>query len=124
MKIGFAFGRLSAVLIAVFLATGTAGAAPEGCPTEQEVHASIENYITKVWWSPSERETWRIADVGDFSFGPVKYGTPRYNQCPVRMEYSFKVTHSDGRVEVTTKGTGETFHFSRNDFDEWVFSVG
>ena len=111
--------------LAVILSAGAAFAAPPpGCPTEDEVRASVERYILEDWWSPSQRETWQIADVGDFSFGPVKYGKPNYGQCPLRVEYSFKVTHKDGRVEETRKGVGETFSFSKNDFDEWTFTVG
>jgi hypothetical protein len=115
---------LAGLMFAGILAAGTAVAAPEGCPTEPEVHASVERYITKDWWTKSQRETWLISDVSDFAFGSVTYGNPSYGQCPVRVEYSFKVTHTDGRVEVTRKGVGETFSFGRNNFAEWIFSVG
>ena len=120
MRKGFAF-----LTLMVAAAGGAAVAAPPpGCPTEDEVRAAVERYIQEDWWSPSQRETWQIADVSSFSFGPVKYGKPNYGQCPLRVEYAFKVTHKDGRIEETRKGTGETFSFSRNDFDEWTFAVG
>ncbi|CAG1012985.1 MAG: hypothetical protein F9K19_08040 [Rhizobiaceae bacterium] len=117
--------HLAGIVIAGCVFSGSATAAPPaGCPTENEVRASVERYILEDWWSPSQRETWQIADVGDFSFGPIKYGSPRYSECPVRMEYSFRVWHNDGRIEETRKGVGETFSFFKNNFDEWRFTVG
>lgn len=117
--------RLAGLVLAGCVVTASAAAAPPaGCPTEDEVRASVQRYILEDWWSPSQRETWQIADVGDFRFGPIKYGNPRYSQCPLRMEYSFRVRHNDGRIEETRKGVGETFSFYRNDFNEWTFTVG
>lgn len=116
---------LAGVVLAGCVVAGSAVAAPPaGCPTEDEVRAAVERYILEDWWSPSQRETWQIADVGDFTFGPIRYGNPRYSQCPLRMEYAFKVWHEDGRIEETRKGVGETFSFFKNDFDEWRFTVG
>lgn len=94
------------------------------CPTGPEVKASITRYITEDFWSPGQREIWKITYVGGFEFGPVKYGKDAANLCALRVEYSFHVTHADGRAEVTKKGVGETFQFWRNSFDEWVFTVG
>lgn len=117
--------RLAGLALAGCIVSSIAVAAPpDGCPTEDEVRAAVERYILEDWWSPSQRETWQIADVGEFSFGPIRYGNPRYSQCPLRMEYAFKVWHKDGRIEETRKGVGETFSFFKNDFDEWRFTVG
>jgi len=103
------------------------------CPDEAAVHARLEKYITTEFWSPGERDTWKITDVSGFEFGAMKtghviqkqveYGRSAQDVCPVRVEYSFKVSHADGRVETTTKGTGETFLFYLDGFDEWTFKV-
>ena len=54
----------------------------------------------------------------------MEYGKAAQQVCPIRIEYSFKVTHEDGRVENTSKGAGETHFFYLNAFDEWTFKVG
>ena len=43
--------------------------------------------------------------------------------CPVRAEYSFAVTHADGRVERTEMGAGKTHLFYLDGFDEWTFKI-
>lgn len=104
-----------------FLAASPAWA---DCPSEPEVRAGITRYITQDFWSPGQREIWKITDVGGFEFGPVKFGKHDSFLCALRVEYSFRVTHADGRVEIVKKGVGETFQFGRNGFDEWTFTVG
>lgn len=106
----------------------------DDCPSETETQASLQKYIENDFWSPSERETWKITAVDGFQFGgfrtghlmekQMSYGAAAQAVCPVRMEYSFRVTHADGRVETTEKGKGETFYFYRDGFDEWTFKVG
>ena len=107
-----------------FMAGFTAAPALAECPSEPEATASITRYILEDFWSPGQREIWKITDVGGFEFGPVKFGKQDSVSCPLRVEYSFHVTHADGRVEMVKKGVGETFQFSRNSFDEWIFTVG
>ena len=107
-----------------FLAFMAASPAPAECPSETEVRASITRYITQDFWSPGQRDIWKITDVSGFEFGPVKFAKQQADSCSLRVEYSFRVTHADGRIEVTKKGVGETFQFGRNSFDEWVFTVG
>lgn len=104
------------------------------CPSEAEVQKALQTYITEDFWSPGERETWKITDVSGFEFGPMKtgkitqkqveYGKNAQDVCPIRVEYSFKATHADGRVDTTEKGKGETFWFYLDAFDEWTFKVG
>jgi len=121
-------------LISLLLPTLSMGAQPGGCPSEAEVVKALKNYIETEFWSPSQRDTWKITDVSGFEFGPMKtgniiqkqveYGKTAQDVCPVRIEYWFKATHADGRVDTTTKGKGETFLFYQDAFDEWTFKVG
>lgn len=108
-------------------------ASTASCPDQGQVQAALQAYIENTFWSPSQRETWKITDVSGFTFGAMKagriidkqveYGRPAEPVCPVRIEYSFKVSHADGRVETTSKGKNETHLFYLNGFDEWVFKV-
>lgn len=103
------------------------------CPDEAAVHTALQNYINNDYWTPSERDTWKITDVSGFEFGAMKvghiiqkqveYGRSAEDVCPIRIEYSFKVTHADGRVETTTMGAGKTHLFYLDGFDEWTFKV-
>lgn len=103
------------------------------CPSSEEVNTALKQYVEVVFWSPSERDTWKITDVSGFDFGPMKtgkilqkqveYGRSAQDVCPVRVEYSFNVTHADGRVETTSKGKGEALLFYRDAFDDWTFKV-
>lgn len=106
------------------LASAEQAQAPAGCPDEDEVHAAVERYIDEDFWSAGQKEIWQIERVDNFVFGVIKYGRPGGGGCPLRMEYSFRVIHRDGRVEQTKKGVGETFDFRRDNFDEWAFTVG
>lgn len=104
------------------------------CPSEVEAQAAIRRYIETEWWSPTQREVWKISAVDGFHYSgfrtgrtvdkQVEYGVAAVAVCPVPMEYSFQVTHADGRVETTEKGKGETFFFYRDSFDDWLFKVG
>lgn len=126
------FAMRAAFAVALLLSTAPALALE--CPSEAEVQAALQKYIETDFWSPSERETWKITDVSGFEFGPMKagriiqkqveYGTGAQDVCPVRMEYSFKATKADGSVETTRKGVGETFFFYLDGFDEWTFKAG
>lgn len=119
--------------VGLALATGCFNVGAMDCPDEAAVQAALQKYITTEFWSPGERETWKITDVSGFQFGALKtghiiqkqveYGKSAQDVCPVRVEYSFKVTHADGRVETTNKGVGETFLFYLDGFDEWTFKV-
>lgn len=117
---------LSGLGLSVLAVTGSAAVAMAAdlCPTEAEVQSAITHYITDVYWSPGEREIWKITDVSGFTFGSAKFAKPQPGRCAVRVEYSFKVTHADGRVDNPTMGAGKTMYFYRNDFGEWEFSVG
>lgn len=115
--------RLFAMAFAAVAAAGaTPGAAAE-CPSADDVLASVTRYITESYWSPSERETWRVRDVRDFRFGEPRFGRTNDIECPVRLDYSFTVEHEDGRVEADQHGPPGTLLFSRNAFDEWTFFV-
>ncbi|MBK8068541.1 MAG: hypothetical protein IPK27_13220 [Rhodanobacteraceae bacterium] len=103
------------------------------CPDQAAVEAALTRYITKDYWSTSERETWKITDVSGFQFSPIKagriiqkqveWGRSAEDVCPVRAEYSFAVTHADGRVERTEMGEGKTHLFYLDGFDEWTFKI-
>ena len=126
--------RTILLLISLLLPSLSMCAQTDGCPSEADVIKALKNYIETEFWSPSERDTWKITDVSGFEFGPMKagniikkqvqYGQNAQNVCPIRIEYSFKATHADGRVDTTTKGKGETFLFYQDAFDEWTFKVG
>ena len=109
---------------AILFGTGTAALSAERCPTEAEVQSAITHYVTDVYWSAGERQTWKITDVSGFTFGQVKFAAPQFGRCPVRVEYGFRVTHADGRVDDEKMGAGETMYFFLNDFGEWEFRVG
>jgi hypothetical protein len=125
--------RAALFLTMTVLLLKSAPGAAIGCPSQDEVNAALETYITTEFWNPTERDTWKITDVSGFEFGAIKtgriiqkqveYGRSAEDVCPVRVEYSFVVTHADGRAETTTKGKGETHLFYLNAFDEWVFKV-
>ncbi len=102
------------------------------CPTEDEVRQAIERYITVDYWSPGERQIWRITAVDGFSFAAVTFGRPGQRAvdfgppqtvCPVRVVYGFTVTHADGRVEQTEMGEGKTELFYRDGFGDWTFKI-
>ena len=125
--------RMSVLMSLAALSFGASSAQAMSCPGQEEVQAALEKYINSEFWSPSQRDTWKITDVSDFQFGPIKagriiqkqveYGRSAEDVCPIRIEYSFQVTHADGRVERTAKGSGETHLFYLNGFDEWTFKV-
>lgn len=103
------------------------------CPDQAAIESALTTYITKDYWKPSERETWKITDVSGFQFGPIKtgriiqkqveWGQAAQDVCPVRVEYSFQVTHADGRIERTTMGGDKTHLFYLDAFDEWTFKT-
>lgn len=124
--------KQAVAIIALFCGMVSSGYAAT-CPDQGQVQAALQDYIENTFWSASQRETWKITDVSGFTFGAMKagriidkqveYGRPAEPVCPVRIEYSFKVSHADGRVETTSKGKNETHLFYLNGFDEWVFKV-
>ena len=126
--------RIASLIAVVMVAFASATAHAAACPDQAEVQATLQKYVETELWSPSERDTWNISNISDFNFGPIKaghliekqmeYGKAAQEVCPVRIEYSFKVTHEDGRVETTSKGAGETHFFYLNAFDEWTYKVG
>jgi hypothetical protein len=103
------------------------------CPDEQEVHQSIIDYINKDYWSPGERDIWKVAEVDGFNFSamqtaPMTQKVVEYNEgprdvCPVRLTYSFVVHKQDGSTETTEMGQDKTFLFYKNPFGEWTFKV-
>lgn len=116
----------------LLFAVAPAAAALE-CPDQAAVEAALTRYITKDYWNQTERDTWKITDVSGFQFGPMKAGRIIQKQvewgrsaeavCPVRIEYSFQVTHADGRVERTPMGVDKTHLFYLDGFDEWTFRI-
>lgn len=122
-----------AALALAALVTGSALAKAGQCPSTQEAEASITTYITKEYWSEGQRQTWKVADVKDFEFGPLTYGKiikkdmdysgPR-EVCPARVEFSFTVLHMDGSIEETEMGAGKVFYFYHDDFGDWIFKIG
>ncbi len=128
--------RIVGALTAALLGSAASSAAAQGgfaCPTEQEVQAALTRYITEDYWSPGERQTWRIASVGDFRFEParfgqvgerlVAFGAGPQPVCPVRVVFAFTVVHADGRVEETRMGDGKTDLFYRDGFGDWTFKI-
>ena len=126
--------RLSNAIIAASLAL--ACAAPVfalDCPDKKTIRAAIRKYITVDYWSPGEREVWKVKDVGSFDFGPIKAGkiirrVVDYNSgstevCPVRTTFSFAVTRNDGSTEKTTMGEGKIFLFYQDALGDWVFKI-
>ena len=126
--------RIASLIAVVMVGFSSAGAQAAPCPEQAEVQATLQKYVETELWSPSQRDLWNIANISDFNFGPIKtgriiekqmeYGKAAQEVCPIRIEYSFKVTHEDGRVETTSKGAGETHFFYLNAFDEWTYKVG
>ncbi|MFO1495509.1 MAG: hypothetical protein U1F26_12730 [Lysobacterales bacterium] len=108
-------------------------AAALDCPDQAAVEAAVTRYISQDYWTTSERETWKITDVSGFEFSAIKTGRITQKQvewgkaaedvCPVKVEYSFQVTHADGRVERTTMGGDKVHLFYLDAFDEWTFKT-
>jgi hypothetical protein len=129
---GWSMRAAGLIAVAVSLALASCAGATN-CPSEAEVRTALQHYVETDLWSPAERDIWKITDVSGFEFAPMKtgriiqkqveYGRSAEDVCPVRIEYSFKATHADGRVETTAKGKDQTHLFYRNGFDEWVFKV-
>ncbi|KAB2855541.1 MAG: hypothetical protein F9K43_28150 [Bauldia sp.] len=97
------------------------------CPPEAEVTASLVKYITTAWWTPGSMETYSVTAIDGFAFGPIAYGRLQspgtsYQTCPVRVEFTYALHKKDGSTEVSPFGQGKIFSFSKNPFDEWVFT--
>lgn len=124
---------MRSTLFACLLCAAAPAAVALECPDQAAVEAALTRYITQDYWSTSERETWKITDVSGFQFGAimtgriiqkqVEWGRAAEDVCPVRAEYSFAVTHADGRVERTEMGAGKTHLFYLDGFDEWTFKI-
>ena len=103
------------------------------CPTQAEVEAAITKHITTNVWSPGERDIWKITAVDSFTFSPietgdiinkqVEYGAEPRPVCPVRLTYSYKTHHSDGRVDTEERGANQTHLFYPDSFHSWTFKT-
>lgn len=103
------------------------------CPGQKDVEASIQKHLDKDVWNETERYIWKVKELSGFAFGPIKsghvikkqveYGRDAQDVCPVRVEYTYKLAHADGRVDDKKEGADKTFLFYRNGFDEWVFKT-
>ena len=111
----------------------SACARSSGCPGQKEVEASIRKHLETDVWNETERYVWKITGLSDFAFQPintghivkkqVEYGRSAEDVCPIRVEYTYKLAHADGRVDSKSDGANKTHLFYRNGFDEWVFKV-
>lgn len=123
----------AAVIACAGMAAFASQAFAADCPTQDEAQASILTYINTDYWSPSQRDTWKVAQVDGFTFSPIQIGDMSMRQveygkgaqpvCPVRVVYSFNVLRTDGSTETTTMGEGKTHLFYQNPFHEWLFKV-
>jgi hypothetical protein len=110
----------------------SAAAAAFTCPGKSDVEGRITKYITAEYWTPAQRDIWKIKDVMDFNFGPIRtgqigrrsvtYGSPK-EVCPVRVEYTFVAIHNDGRRETTQMGAGKTHWFYQDEFGDLQFKI-
>lgn len=132
---------LNAVALGLVVCVGLAGCggaeqpspATASCPTQEEAQAALTSYIETTYWSPGEREIWKIASVDGYTFTTmivgnivqkqVEYGQMAQDVCPVRITYSFTVHRQDGSTETTSMGEGKTHLFYRNAFNEWIFKT-
>lgn len=123
-----------AAVVMLSLASCGGGAGGSGdCPSEDEVHASIQHNVADITWDQGERDIWKVADVSGFAFKPMKvgkvvdeqveWGKPAQPVCTVRIEYDYRITGMDGSVKTREEGRNQTHLFYRNAFDEWVFKV-
>jgi hypothetical protein len=122
----------AAALSAGILTGITASSAAFTCPGKADIEGRITKYITVEYWTPGHRETWKVKNVSDIKFGPIRtgqigqksidYGPPK-EICPVRVEYSFVVTKNDGRRETTQMGAGKTHSFYQDGYNEWQFKL-
>jgi len=122
----------AAAALAALAACGKGAGAGIGCPGEPEAHASIQKHIEKNVWSETERYIWKVKDISDFKFGPMKtghivqkqveYGKNAQDVCPVRVDFTYKIAHMDGRIE-DKSNADTTYLFYKNGFDEWVWKT-
>ena len=103
------------------------------CPSEDQVKASLTRYITKDYWTPSERDIWKIKTVSPLTFGPIRFGKLTQKQveygraaeqvCPVRVEYSFFTISQAGARKDTKMGENKTHLFYQDPFGDWTFKT-
>ena len=123
---------LAAALLVGMLSGTDIAAAAFTCPDTPTIQAAITKYINVDYWTPAQRETWKVKSVSDFKFGPIRTGQitkrqvdygPARDICPVAVEYSFVVEKNDGRRETTGMGANKTHLFYLDDFKNWLFKI-
>jgi hypothetical protein len=125
--------RSAVLVLAVTMLYGNGSAFAADCPTQAEAQTALTKYINVQFWSPGQRDIWKIKSVSAFTFTPmrvgkivkkqVEYGKLAEDVCPVRLTYSFTTEKADGRKEVTTMGENKTHLFYKDPFDDWTFKV-
>ncbi|MSP95586.1 MAG: hypothetical protein EXR00_09985 [Alphaproteobacteria bacterium] len=113
--------------------TAAAAAANTNCPTQAQVQAALTKYINVDYWTPAQRDIWKIKTVSPLNLGPVQFGRISQKQveygkmaqdvCPVRVVYSFGTESVAGEKKETKMGENKTNLFYKNPFDEWVFKT-
>lgn len=103
------------------------------CPSQAETEAAVTAYITKTYWSTGQRDIWKIAAVDGFSFSAIQAGAVIKKQveydgvardvCPIRLTYSFKVHHQDGRTETIEMGADKIQLFYKDAYNGWTFKT-
>lgn len=121
----------ASIALSVFSYEFCGGGTPSGCPSEAEAQAAFTKYVQQDYWSPSQRDVWKIKTVSPLTFGPmttgkvtpkhVEYGQSAQNVCPIRMTYSFDTEDASGTKKTTTLGENKTHLFYKNPFNEWTF---
>ena len=100
------------------------------CPTPDEIKAALTRYIQHDYWNAGERDTWKITNVDGFSFSDIATAdvTKRVvdysgekDVCPVRVTYTYRLHHADGRVETKEMGADKTQLFYADGFHGWTF---
>ncbi len=123
-----------ACVLALGAMSGSGAAMAAGCPSEAQVKAALTKYINKDYWTPSQRDIWKIKTVSPLSFGPIRFGKIIAKQveygraaepvCPVRVEYSFSTVSQAGARKDTKMGENNTHLFYQDGFGDWIFKTG
>lgn len=104
-----------------------------GCPSQEDVRTALQNYIEKDYWTPGQRDIWKITGVDGFTYSEIEigdtirkvvdYSGTEKEVCPVRVTYSFKEHHADGRVTTKEMGAGKVHLFYPDAFHTWTFKT-
>ncbi len=107
--------------------------AAAACPSETEVKAALTKYINVDYWTPAQRDIWKIKTVSGFTFGPmrtgqiskkqVEYGKLAQDVCPIRIEYAFGTESVAGEKKQTKMGENKTHLFYKDPFGDWIFKT-